>query len=175
MLLRAVYRIAAATLLCVVFVVPALAQETFLFRAGPLSLDLPSTWQFKSDRGSIEGKGPNGEVAIVSVRRMKPDAPQEVRDQHMKVVRGFARDAMPGLASKNGEVVGPVVESEIPDNRVMFASATKTSRMFKEGFFLQYLLASPTSMVYITFEGTGSATEAMRYFGEVVAKHRWVE
>lgn len=168
-------RIATGLLLCFILAVGAQAQETFLFRAGPLSLDLPSTWQFKSDRGTIEGKGPNGELAIVSVRRMKPDAPQDIRGQHMKVVRGFARDAMPGLASKNGEVVRPVTESELPDNRLMFSAATKTSRMFKEGFFLQYLLASPSSMVYVTFEGIGPAQDAMKYFDEVLAKHRWTE
>jgi hypothetical protein len=151
------------------------AEEQFLFRAGPISLDLPSTWQFKSDRGTIEGKGPNGEVAIVSIRRMRPEAPDEVRQQHMKTVRGFARDAMPNIASKNGEVVHPVTETELPEGRVLFFSATRTTRMFREGFFLQYLLASPTSMVYLTFEGTGNSKEAVEYFTAVVAKHRWAE
>jgi hypothetical protein len=151
------------------------AQEQFLFRAGPISLDLPSTWQFKSDRGTIEGKGPNGEVAIVSIRRMRPEAPEEVRQQHMNTVRGFARDAMPNLAAKNGDVIQPVTETELPDGRVMFSAQTKTSRMFREGFFLQYLLASPSAMVYITFEGTGNSKDAAEYFSQVVAKHRWAE
>ena len=151
------------------------AEEQFLFRAGPISLDLPATWEFKSERGTIEGKGPNGEVALVSIRRMRPGAPEEVRQQHMKIVRGFARDAMPNLASKNGEVVHPVTETELPEGRVLFFAATKTSRMFREGFFLQYLLASQTSMVYLTFEGTGNSKDASEYFSQVVAKHRWAE
>jgi hypothetical protein len=151
------------------------AEEQFLFRAGPILLDLPSTWQFKSDRGTVEGKGPNGEVAIVSIRRMRTDAPDEVRQQHMHTVRGFARDAMPNLASKSGEVVQSVTETELLEGRVLFFGATKTSRTFREGFFLQYLLASPTSIVYLTFEGFGSSNEAAEYFSQVVAKHRWTE
>jgi hypothetical protein len=93
----------------------------------------------------------------------------------MKMVRGFAKDAMPGLASKNGEVLRAVTETQLPDGRVLFSSATKTSKLSREGFFLQYLLASPTSMVYITFEGSGAAIESTKYFDDVISKHRWEE
>jgi hypothetical protein len=106
---------------------------------------------------------------------MKPDAPSEVREQHVNVVRGFAREKMPGIASKNGEVIQPVSETAVSENRVLFTAATKTSRSFGEGYFLQYLLSSSTAMVYLTFEGPGRAHDAIKHFGEIIARHRWAE
>lgn len=82
---------------------------------------------------------------------------------------------MPNLASKNGEVIQPVTETELPEGRFMFSAYTKTTRLLREGFFLQYLLASPSSMVYLTVEGTGNAKDAAEYFSQVIAKHTWTE
>jgi hypothetical protein len=149
------------------------AQETNLFRIGPLSLMFPATWQFDGSKRPIEGRGPNGGHAIVSYRGLEPDAPEYVREKHVALVRGFAETEMPRLATKNGTVVKPVTEVPLDSRRFMFTAASQSSRLFREYYFVQYLLGSPTAMAYFTFEGYGSAIEASQRLDTIMATQRW--
>ena len=82
---------------------------------------------------------------------------------------------MPSVAEKNGKVIRPVVEQPLPDSRSQFSAASQGRRMFREYYFIQYLLASKHGMVYLTVEGYGNAAAALSTFDDVVATQQWAE
>jgi hypothetical protein len=82
---------------------------------------------------------------------------------------------MPGLADKNGEVLRPLTETALPESRVQFSTVSQGRKAFQDYYFLQYLLGSSRSMVYITVEGYGVASEAADRFEKILATQRWDE
>lgn len=152
------------------------AQDLLLLRMGSLHLDVPAGWTFRVDPNQrVEGKGPDGEFVIGNYRFLKPGAPTDVVDHHWKIIRGFAADQMPGLASKNGQVIRPLTEASLPGNRVQYSTATQGTKMFRDYYFLQYLLGSSRLMVYMTVEGYGSAKDAAERFEAILRSQRWDE
>jgi hypothetical protein len=152
------------------------AQDQRLMRLGTLSLDFPSTWEFKGSGQRAEGHGTEGEFVIVNYRVLLPGAPPEVVAQHRKVVRGFAQEKMPEIASdKHNDVLRPVSESALPGDRVLFFSVSRNSRFGRDYYFLQYLLGSSRLMAYFTVEGYGDASQAAARFESILATQRWDE
>lgn len=145
-------------------------------RTGTLSVDFPSTWRFQGTGQRAQGQGPDGERVIVNYRVLHPGAPPEVVNQHWTVIRNFARDEMPGLAAgKDTQVLRQVTESALQDGRVQFSSVSSRSREGRDGYFLQYVLASPRTIAYFTVEGRGDATQAAARFEKILATQRWQE
>jgi hypothetical protein len=107
---------------------PSAGQDAGLFRLGPLALHFSSGWQFDGSKRPIEGRGPNGEVVMVSYRGLEPGAPDNVRRQHIEMTHGFAKTRMPGLAESKGTVIRPVTEATRDDGRFMYSSATQTTK-----------------------------------------------
>ena len=47
--------------------------------------------------------------------------------------------------------------------------------MFRDYYFIQYLLTGKRGMVYLTVEGYGDAAKAASSFDDVLAGQQWVE
>jgi hypothetical protein len=142
---------------------------------GPLILPLTGAWQTNGNSLHLESHGPNGQTLIASyaalVRGVSPDPTTQV----LQKAREVARDLMPGLAAKNGKVVRPVTESPSPESRIVFSAASAGKRMFRDYYFLQYLLTAKQGLVYITVEGYGDALQAAASFDEVLRDSQWTE
>jgi hypothetical protein len=164
--------IAIATFLALVQTA-AFADELLELRMATLALQVPATWRFTGTSERAEGKGPDGEYVIASYRKLKRDAPSDVIAYHWKAIRGFAKDKMPDLAVKNGEVVVAVSEKLLPGGRVQFSAMSQGKKMLRDYYFLQYLLGSSQSLVYITVEGYGSTLDAAARFEAILATQRW--
>ena len=169
-------RNALVALLLLLTASAASAQELLLLRMGSLNLSVPSTWKFEGGPNQrVEGKGPGGEGVIANYRFLKPGAPAEVVDHHWKTIRGFASERMPGLASKNGDVLRPLAETALPGNRVQYSTVSQGKKALQDYYFLQYLLGSSRLMVYMTVEGYGNASEAASRFEAILGTQRWEE
>ena len=165
----------AIALLVVLVQSVALAADLRELRMATLTLQVPPTWHFTGSGERAEGKGPDGENVIASYRKMKADAPSDAIEYHWRVVRGFAADKMPGLASKYGTVLRAVTETHLPEGRVQFSAVSQTQRMLRDYYFLQYLFGSSRAMIYLTVEGYGNAEDAAARFESVLATQRWDE
>jgi hypothetical protein len=154
----------------------ATAQDRAPLRAGTLSVDFPKDWNFRASAQRAEGHGPDGELVLLNYRVLHPGAPAEVVTQHWTVIRNFARDEMPGLAAgQDSQVIRAVTESPLQEARVAYSSVSKRSREGREGYFLQYLLASSRTIAYFTVEGLGDAAQAAARFEKILATQRWQE
>lgn len=165
-----------AALLLLLAYTAASAQELYILRMGSLILSAPSTWRFEGGANQrVEGKGPDGEGVIANYRFLKPGAPADVIDRHWTTIRGFASERMPGLASKNGDILRPLTETPLPENRVQYSTVSQGKKTFRDYYFLQYLLGSSRLMVYMTVEGYGNASEVAARFERILSTQRWEE
>jgi hypothetical protein len=152
------------------------AAENPIVRTGTLNLVFSPEWQFTAGTQRVEGRGPQGEFMIMTYLNLPPDAPADVIERHWQVIRGFANDKMPGIAaSHQNEVRRPLTETALPDGRVQFSTVSQGKKMFRDYYFLQYMLGSPRSMVFMTVEGYGNAEEAAQRFERILATQQWNE
>jgi len=82
---------------------------------------------------------------------------------------------MPRLAKKNGNVIRQVTELALADSLFEFSAVSQGKRMFRDYYFLQYLLPWKKGMVYLTIEGFGDAATAASSFEQILATQRWIE
>jgi hypothetical protein len=158
------------------FVSVANAADNPGLRTDTLTLVFTPEWRFTPGPHRAEGHGPQGEFVIMTYRTLLPDAPADVVEHHWKTIRGFATEKMPGIAaSHRNEVRRPLTEIALPDGRVQFSTVSQGKKMFRDYYFLQYLLGSRRSMVYMTVEGYGNAEEAAERFERILATQQWNE
>lgn len=150
-------------------------DEPLLMRLGTLHLLFPPAWEFRPTEQGGEGAGPDGEEVIISYRVLKPGAPDEVKDDHWRRVRGFANTQMPQLAQKAGTVVRPVTEASLGEGRVLYTAVSQATRRQGPQYFVQYVIGSPRLMAYITLEGQGDGLQAAERFEKILATRRWNE
>lgn len=152
-----------------------LSEGDSFLTVGPLVLPLTGEWHTMGNSLHLESHGPNGRTVIASyaalVRGVSPDPTTQV----LQKAREVARNLMPDLAAKNGKVVRPVAESPSPESRIVFSAASAGKRMFRDYYFLQYLLPAKQGMVYITVEGYGHAVQAAASFDEIIKTSQWTE
>jgi hypothetical protein len=152
------------------------AADNPVVRTGTLSLVFSPEWQITAGTQHVEGRGPQGEFMIMNYLNLPPDAPADAVERHWQVIRGFANDKMPGIAaSHQNEVRRPLTETALPDGRVQFSTVSQGKKMFRDYYFLQYMLGSPRSMVFMTVEGYGNAEEAAQRFERILATQQWNE
>lgn len=151
------------------------AESVSRLSVGPLVLQLPAGWRISGNSQRVESHGPNGQTLIANYASLITGAVPDPVSFVLETARGFARDRMPGLADKNGKVIRPVTERGLPDARSEFLAASQGKRMFRDYYFLQYLLTSKQGMVYLTVEGYGDASKAASYFDDVLATQQWVD
>jgi len=81
---------------------------------------------------------------------------------------------MPGLAEKNGKVLRPVTESLLADSHVEFSAASAGKRMFRDYYFIQYLIAGKRGMAYLTVEGYAHAAKVASSFDDILTAQQWI-
>ena len=155
----------------------ALAQDVGVLHLRPLHLELPATWTFDGSKRPIEGRGPEGEKVLISIMRKRPGAASEPVPTAKEMAQGFAQGPMSELASKGGKaVVRPVSEFPVQEGKAAYSAGSETSGMLGgKSYFVQYLLAAPGVIIYLTFEGKGGALPAMQRFDGFFNTQRWDE
>lgn len=153
------------------------AQDVGVLHLRPLHLELPPTWTFDGSKRPIEGRGPDGEKVLVSIMRKRPGAASEPVPTPKEMAQGFANGPMSELASKGGKVVvRSVGEFPVPEGKAAYSSGSEVSGMLGgKSYFIQYLLAAPGVIIYLTFEGKGEALPAMQKFDAFFNTQRWDE
>jgi hypothetical protein len=162
-------------LLIALFPIGVLAEGESHLIVGPLNLTLFGEWRTTGNSQHFESHGPDGETLIATYASLVPGAVSDPTSKVLETARGFARDRMRGLAEKNGKVVRPVTESSLPDSSVEFSAASAGKRMFRDYYFIQYLLTAKQGMVYLTVEGYGDAAKAVSSFDDVLRGQQWIE
>jgi len=168
-------RLRGLRLLLVFLPIVALAEGESRLVIGPLHLQISSGWRTTGNSQHLESHGPDGQILIVTYAAIVPGSVPDPAAKVLETARAFARDKMPGLAEKNGKVLRPVTESPLPDSRVEFSAASSGKRMFRDYYFIQYLLTGKQGMVYLTVEGYGDAAKASSSFDAILADEQWVE
>ena len=155
----------------------ALAQEVGVLHLRPLHLELPATWSFDGSKRPIEGVGPDGEKVLISILRLRPKAPSEPLPSAQDTARGFVQDRMGELATKGGKtVVRPVSEVPVPEGKAGYSVGSEASGILGgKSYFIQYLLAAPGVIIYVTLEGKGEAKPPMERFDAVLGTQKWDE
>lgn len=153
----------------------ALAADIGVLNLGPLHLTLPPTWKFDGSKNPIEGFGPEGEEVLISIARSKPPTSASALPSTQDLAVGFSKDKMPLLAQKNGKtVLRPVTAVSTPEGKVAFSAASEKSGLFGGSlYFVQYLLASDSALIYMTIEGKGKAAPVVERFDEIINSQQW--
>jgi hypothetical protein len=166
-------RFLIAALLAVLLGVAGAAEDPVV-RTGALTLAFIPGWRITPEPQRAEGHGPQGEFLIMNYRTLAPDAPPDAADRLRQTLKGFATEKMPGIAAAHkNEVRRPLTETPLPGGRVEFSTVSQGKKMFRDYYFLQYLLGSQRSSVYITVEGYGDAEEAAQRFERILATQQW--
>lgn len=155
----------------------ALAGDIGVLNLGPLHLILPPTWKFDGSKNPIEGVGPEGEEVLISIARSKPAASVSASPTPQDLAISFSKDKMALLALKNGKtVLRPVTPMPTPEGKVAFSAASEKSGFFGGSlYFVQYLLASESALIYMTIEGKGKAAPVVERFDEIMNNQQWDE
>ena len=168
-------RFLIAAFLAAFFAIASAADNPVL-HTDALTLVFTPGWKVTQGPHRAEGHGPDGEFLIVSHVTLLPDASADAVEHHWKTVNGFANDKMPGIATSHQNTVHrPLTKTELPDGRVQFSTVSQGKKLFRDYYFLQYLLGSSRSLVYMTVEGYGNAEEAAQRFEQVLATQQWNE
>jgi hypothetical protein len=164
-------------LLLLVASASALAQEVGVLHLNPLHLELPSTWTFNGSKQPLEGKGPDGEKVLISIMRIRPGAASGPVPTANESLQGLVQGPMVQLASKGGQVVvRPVSQFPTKEGKAAYSAGSESSGIFGgKSYFIQYVLAAPGTVIYLTFEGKGPAATAMQRFDAFFATQRWDE
>ena len=166
-------RIAAALLLAMIALIAG-AEEIGILHLGPLVLQFPAGWRMQGNPLRVEGLGPHEQRIIADYYGVK-DGVADPAAQVLSTAREFARDKMPELAQKNGNVLRPVTEQALEGGRTEYSAVTQEKKLFRAHFFLQYLFASTRGWVYITVEGYGEAPPAAESFERILATQKWMD
>lgn len=159
-----------------VFISFTSAADNPVLRTGTLTLVFTPDWQFTPGPHRAEGRGPEGEFVIINYRTLLPDVPTDAVEKHWQFIRGFASEKMPGIATDHdNQIRRPLTETALPEGRVQFSTVSQGKKMFRDYYFLQYLLGSRRSFVYMTVEGYGNAEEAAQRFERILATQQWNE
>lgn len=154
----------------------ASAADNPVLHTDTLTLVFAPEWQVTQGPHRAEAHGPQGEFLIMSHATLLPDAPAELVERHWQTIRGFANEKMPAIATSHGNTVRrPLAKTELPDGRVQFSIVSQGKKLFRDYYFLQYLLGSSRSLVYMTVEGYGDAEEAAQRFEQILATQQWAE
>jgi hypothetical protein len=162
---------------CTATALPAQAEDVGVLHLRPLHLILPPTWTFDESKNPIEGRGPDGEKLLITIMKRRSDGGSNSPASAKDLASGFAKDKMPLLAAKDGKtVVRPVTPVSTPEGKVGFAAASEKSGLFSgEQYFVQYLLASDSALIYLTVEGKGKVSAVTERFDEIMRTQRWDE
>ncbi|EGJ11839.1 hypothetical protein RBXJA2T_15992 [Rubrivivax benzoatilyticus JA2 = ATCC BAA-35] len=85
--------------------------------------------------------------------------------------RGFLRKQ----AERAGNLVVPSANETLSDGSILVYIGSETSGLFSSGYFLQYMLVSPSGrLAFITVEGKGNIGDDHARYLAVVGKATWL-
>ena len=144
-------------------------------RFGSAQLDWPDGYKVTSTQSPFELTGPSGEKVLVTIMRPgKEPTPESAASEQERLAIGI-EGHLRTQASKVGRVTLPLQRSPLPDGSLLLHIGSETSSLFFSGFFLQYIVVSPTGrLAYFTAEGKGAVDEQHGRFLPVVSTLRWV-
>jgi len=153
----------------------AIAQDVGVLHLRPLHLELPATWQFDGTKNPIEGVGPDGEKLLVTIMRRKTQEGSNPARPATELAKGFAQDTMQKLSVKDGKsIVRAVSEFSAPEGKIAFSAASEKSGFLGgDKYFVQYVLASDSALIYLTIEGKGKASPVLERFDLIIAGQKW--
>jgi hypothetical protein len=162
---------------CYAFAVPAHAEDVGVLHLNPLHLTFPATWTFDGSNKPIEGRGPDGEKVLITIMKHIADNGSNASQSGKDLASNFAKNQMHVLATKAGQtVVRPVTHLPTPEGKTGFSAASENSGLFTgERYFVQYLLASNSAVIYLTVEGKGKASVIYKSFDEIMRTQQWDE
>ena len=169
------YRFVVALWLALGVPLGALGQAVGILHINPLHLELPTTWNFDGTKHPIEGRGPTGEKVLISVYRQVQGGSSESIPPPSQAAEGFAHGLMTQLATKGGQVVvRQISDFPLAVGKIGFSAASESSHVFGgKSYFVQYVLASPSALIYFTFEGKGDALSAAQRLDALFTKQTW--
>ena len=153
------------------------AQDVGLLHLGALRLQFPPTWTFDFSKHPIEGRGPNGEVTLITTETRKdagtPDGERAVKS----AVDDFAKGPMAEIAGKHGMKTERLVTPfTAPPGHVAFSSvAARKSLLGVRRYFIQYIFGGSGELIYITVEGEGDASIAVQQLDLVMSTQQWTD
>ena len=140
-------------------------------RFGSLSLEWPDGYSVKSTQVPFELAGPTGEKVLVTIMRFGKEASEPVDLEKMSALN---TKFLLGQAQKAGRIVVALSKEVLPDGSTLQFVGSETSRLFKTGYFLQYLVLSPTGRLgFLTFEGIGDAGKEHEAVKPVFQSVQW--
>jgi len=144
-------------------------------RFGSAQLDWPDGYTVTSTKSPFELTGPSGEKVLVTVMRPGKELPAESAASEQEKLANGVEGHLRTQASKAGKVTLPLQRSPLPDGSLLLYIGSETSSLFSSGFFLQYLVVSPTGRLgFFTAEGKGAVEEQHGRFLPVISTVKWL-
>ncbi len=129
-------------------------------RINDLTMDWLDGYRLKSNGSPMSLTGPSGEAMLVTLMGGRPGLSEQERQALRERARAGAENVLIAQAEKAGKVVLPLQRDTLPDGTTLSSVGVETSKFLAKGFFLEYLLVSPTGrMAFITVEGKGDVAE----------------
>lgn len=101
-------------------------------------------------------------------------APSDAATERFADNQRFAEAQLPQLAAGQGTVTASLKREELSDGTVLYSTATRTSRLFKSGFYLQFMvLPKSSSIALFTIEGKGDVNRAYSEYRPLFDTVRW--
>ena len=141
---------------------------------GSLQLDWPEGFTVRSTKPPFELAGPNGEKVLITVMRSKTDTTGEARPDEQAKMVSVGAGFLDKQARAAGKIVVPASTDTLSDGSVLNLVGSETSSLFSSGYFLQYMLVSPSGrLAFVTVEGKGNVSEQHSKVLPVISKATW--
>ncbi|MCC9598435.1 MULTISPECIES: hypothetical protein [unclassified Rubrivivax] len=142
---------------------------------GSLQLDLPEGFSVRSAKQPFELAGPTGEKVLVTVMRSKADTSGEPNPDEQAKTVSFGSGFLRKQAERAGKLVLPSANETLTDGSILAYIGSETSGLFSSGYFLQYMLVSPSGrLAFITVEGKGNIDDYHARYLAVLGNATWL-
>lgn len=129
-----------------------------LMAVGSFAIPWPDGFSRQPEQRSIRLKGPGGETVLISPA-FSPEPSEATKLQ--ETLRSFAETKLQNLASSKGDVVQPLKKTEVSGAIHFYSTATQSSKLLRDYFYLQYVLIGKWGGALFTVEGPGKAVDKM--------------
>jgi hypothetical protein len=135
-----------------------------LMAVGSFAIPWPDGFSRQPEQRSIRLKGPEGEIVLISPA-FSTDA--SATGKLKETLRSFAETKLQDLASSKGDVVQTLKKSEVSGPIHFYSTATQSSKLLRDYFYLQYVLIGNWGGALFTIEGPGKAVDKLLVFDKV--------
>jgi len=158
----------------IVAVLLCLAAHAESVRFGSLSLEWPDGFTVKSTQVPFELSGPGGQTVLVTIMRLGKAANAEAEAVDVPKLLAMNERFLNAQAKKAGNVVVPMATETLPDGSTLQFTASTTGGLFRQGYFLQYIITSSSGRIgFLTFEGSGDPVAENQKARPIFQTARW--